>query len=119
MTDRQIILAENGRASTRGPIRQISEALFETYHRDDDVLTYTVDFTGWLGSETISSVARETSGVTAAGTSNTTTAMSQRLSGQGWIDFKIVTSGTQTKQIRLVIRQRSEDTDDPATMYPC
>lgn len=88
------------------------------YQRDDDVLTYVFDFANWLGSETISSVTREGSGVTAAGTSNTTTTMTQRLNGQGYMDFKIVTSGTQTKQFRVVIAPRSEDTDDLTDRYP-
>lgn len=117
MADRTIIFAENGRCSTRG-IRQQSEARFLAWQRDDDNLTYLWDFANWLGSETISSVAREGSGVTAAGTSNSTTTMTQRLTGQGYMDFKIVTSGSQTKQFRLVIAPRSEDTDDLTDVYP-
>lgn len=117
MVDRTIIFGEAGRASVRG-LTQIAEAKFLTHQRDDDNLTYVWDFAGFLGSETISSVAREGSGVTAAGTSNTTTTMTQRLTGQGYMDFKIVTSGSQTKQFRVVIAPRSEDTDDLTDRYP-
>lgn len=118
MVDRTIIFAENGRRSCRG-VRQTAEAKFLAHQRDDDNLTYLFDFANWLGAETISSVTREGSGVTAAGTSNTTTTMTQRLTGQGYMDFSIVTSGSQTKQFRLVIAPRSEDTDDLADVYPC
>lgn len=117
MTDRTIIFAEGGRASCRG-VTQTSEAKFLAWQRDDDDLTYVWNFANWLGSETISSVTREGSGVTAAGTSNTTTTMTQRLTGQGYMDFKIVTSGTQTKQFRLIIAPRSEDTDELTDRYP-
>ena len=117
MVDRVIIFGENNRASTRG-IRQTSEARFEAYHRDDDILPYVVDFAAWLGSDTIASVVRERSGTVVTATSNTTTTMTQSLKDVGYVDLKIVTAAAKTKQIRLVIRQRSEDTDAVNDMYP-
>jgi hypothetical protein len=117
MVDRTIIFGENNRSSQRG-IRQTSEARFEVYHRDDDVLPYVWDFANWLGTDTISSVVRETSGTAVTTTSNTTTTMTQSLSGAGYVDFKIVSAAAKTKQFRVVVRQRSEDSDAVNDMYP-
>lgn len=97
---------------------QISEAKFQAFQRNDETLTYVFDFSNWLGSETISSVTRSGSGTSAAGTSNTTTTMTQRLQGHGYMDFKITTSGSQVKQFRLLISPRSEDTDVLVDRYP-
>lgn len=110
MPDRIVMLAENGRASYRG-IKREGEALWSNYQREDDDLTYTLDYTGWLGSDTISTVTRTASGTSVAGTSNTTTASIQRLKGAGYVDVKIVTAGGQTKVDRLLIRNRSENVD--------
>lgn len=96
----------------------MSEAKFEAYQRDDDVLPYVFDFAAWLGSDTISSVVRETSGTAATVTSNTTTTMTQSLNGDGYVDCKIVTTAGSTRQVRICIRQRSEDIEDFNDMYP-
>lgn len=108
MADRTIILAENGRASYRGVTRE-GEALWSNYQREDDDLTYVLDYSNWLGSETISSVTRTNSGTAVAGTSNTTTTVTQRLSGAGYVDIAITTSGSQVKVDRICIYDRGEN----------
>ena len=108
MTDRTIILAENGRASYRGVSRE-GEALWSAYQREDDDLSYVIDYSNWLGTETISSVARTAYATTIAGTANTTTTSTQRLKGTGYVDIKVTTSGSQVRQDRIVIRDRSEN----------
>lgn len=117
MTDRTIIFGENGKCSTRG-IRQVSEAGFMAWQRDDDTLTYVLDYSNWLGSDTISSVTREYSGTTGSGTSNTTTTATQKLNSDGYLDIKITTAAGMIKQDRIRIKQRSEDGDTLDTMYP-
>jgi hypothetical protein len=82
------------------------------------VLPYVFDFAAWLGSDTIASVVRETSGTAVTGASNTTTTMTQSLNGDGYVDCKIVTAAGSTKQFRVVVRQRSEDSDAVNDMYP-
>ena len=108
MTDRTIIIAENGRASYRGLQRE-GEALWSAYQREDDDLSYVIDYSNWLGSETISSVARTEYGTTVAGTSNTTTTSTQRLKGSGFVDIEITTSGSQVRTDRIIIRDRAEN----------
>lgn len=117
MVDRTIIFGENGRATCRG-IRQLSEAKFIAYQRDDDNLKYTLDYTTWLGNGTISTVTRELSGVTATSTSATTLAAVQKLTGQGFMDIKVLDSNGNTKQDRIVIAPRTEDSDDLTERYP-
>lgn len=108
MSDRRIILAENGRASYRGLMRE-GEALWSAYQRNDDDLSYVIDYSNWLGSETIDTVTRTPYGTAVAGTANTTTTSTQRLKGSGYVDIKITTSGSQVRTDRIIIRNRSED----------
>lgn len=109
MTDRTILIGENGRASFRGVTRE-GEALWSTYQREDDNLSYVFDYSNWLASgETISSVTRNTYGTTLAGTSNTTTTVTQRLQGTGYVDIEVTTSASQVKVDRIIVRDRSEN----------
>lgn len=88
------------------------------WQRDDDTLTYVLDYSNWLGTDTISSVTRETSGTAATGTSNTTTTATQKLNSDGYMDIKITTAAGMVRQDRICIKQRSEDTDNRDAMYP-
>lgn len=108
MTDRTIILAENGRASYRGISRE-GEALWSTYQRENDDLTYVIDYSNLLGSDTISSITRTPYGTTVAGTSNTTTTSTQRLKGTGYVDIQATMASGQVRVDRIVIRDRSEN----------
>lgn len=108
MVDRVIILAENNRASYRGVNRE-GDALWSNHQRENDDLVYKLDYTGLLGSETISAVTRTAYGTTVAGTSNTTTTATQRLKGSGYVDIQITTSGSQVRVDRIVIRDRAEN----------
>lgn len=108
MTDRRITFGEANRSSCVG-IEQIGPATFLAYQRDADDLTYTLDYEGWLGDDTIASVTRSSSGTTAAGTSNTTLLAVQRLQGAGYVDIKITTAASQVKEVRIYVKQRSDD----------
>ena len=102
MTDRTILIAENGRATSRG-VRIDGPNRFVAYHRDADDLIYVLDYAAWLGSGTITSVSRGASGTVVAGTSNTTTTVTQRLKGRGYVDIAITTAAGMTRQDRIVI----------------
>lgn len=105
MTDRTIILAQNGRHGLRG-ISARNPSEFEAYQDDDDNLTYTVDMASYLGSATISSVTRVPYGLTVGNASNTTTQLSQRLKGFGYVDIKVLLSSGDTEQFRIHIVPR-------------
>lgn len=108
MADRTILLAENGRYSLRG-IKAISPQEFMAYQEDDDALTYTLDYSAYLGSDTIASVAREASGVTVTNTSNTTTQIIQRLKGFGFVDITATMTGGDVNKLRITIRERENN----------
>ena len=110
MADRTVLLAENGRYSLRG-IKAISPQEFLAYQEDDDALTYTLDYSAYLGSDTISSVAREASGVTVTNTSNTTTQVIQRLKGFGFVDITTTMAGGDVNKLRITIRPRVNNND--------
>ncbi len=87
----------------------MSEARFLDHQRDDDALTYTIDYANWLGSDTIASVTRETDGTDVVSGSNTTTTTTQLLSGPGHVDIMITTAANSVKTLRISIERRSED----------
>jgi hypothetical protein len=105
LTDRTIIMAQNGRHGLRG-ISARNPSEFEAYQDDDDNLTYTVDMASYLGSATISSVTRVPYGLTVGNASNTTTQLSQRLKGFGYVDIKVSLSSGDTEQFRIHIVPR-------------
>ena len=109
MTDRTIIIAENGRASVRGVTRE-GEALWTAFQRENDNLSYVLDYSNWLATgETISSVARTSYGTTIAGATNTTTTATQRLKGTGYVDIETTTSASQVRVDRIIVRDRQEN----------
>lgn len=108
MADRIIIFAENGRTSTRG-IRQTVESQFTARQRDEETLDYTLDYSNWLGSDTISSVSRTASGTIVSSTSNSTTQSVQSLHGQGYVDIKITTAAGRIKEDRIYVEPRRPD----------
>tara|TARA_R100001443_G_scaffold47628_1_gene60202 strand:+ start:145 stop:489 length:345 start_codon:yes stop_codon:yes gene_type:complete len=68
----------------------------------DEVLTYTVDWSRFLGTDTIASSTWTVNSVTSAATTNTTTQTTIKVSGdpgnEGWANNKIVTAGGSTKE---------------------
>lgn len=109
MVDRIVMISENNRFSSRG-ISQLSASEYMAYQRDDDVLDYTMDYSSWLGTDTITGTpTREASGTVVTSPTNTTTQVVQKLSGSGYVDIKIVTTAGRTKQDRICIEPRSPD----------
>lgn len=106
MADRTIVLAQNKRHAVRG-VTVVNPQEFSAYQEDDDDLTYTVDMSSYLDGATISSVTRTSSGVTTTNTSNTTTRITQRLKGFGYIDIKATLSTGDIESLRIVIKPRA------------
>jgi hypothetical protein len=61
----------------------------------------------YLDGATISSVTRTPTGVTVTNTSNTTTRITQRLKGFGYVDFKVTTSSGDIEEFRITIQPRA------------
>lgn len=99
-------MAQNGRHGMRGvSARNPSE--FEAYQDDDDNLTYTVDMASYLGTDTISTVTRIPWGLTVSNSANTTTQITQRLKGFGYVDIKAGLASGDVEKFRIYIVQRT------------
>lgn len=106
MADRTVVLSQNGRHAVRGlSVNNPSE--FSAYQDDDDDLTYVVDLSAYLDGATITVVTRVPQGVFISNSSNTTTRLTQRLRGFGYVDFKVQTSAGDVEEFRVNILRRT------------
>jgi hypothetical protein len=101
MSNRTIKILENGRMVTRGLFRRGNAA--EIIMDRNERLPVTVDWSDWLGSDTISSVTNDAEGASVASESNTTTTATFTISGAstGYVDNRITTAAGSIKEIRL------------------
>jgi hypothetical protein len=105
VADRTVVLAQNGRHAVRGlSVNNPSE--FSAYQDDDDDLTYVVDMSSYLDGATITLVTRVPEGVAISNTANTTSRLSQRLRGFGYVDFRVLTSAGDVEEFRINIMRR-------------
>jgi hypothetical protein len=106
LADRTIVLASNGRHSVRG-ISAAGPQEFCAFQDDNDDLTYIIDMSNYLDGATISSVTRTASGLTITGASNTTTRITQRLKGAGYVTIKATLSSGDVDEMRVSINPRA------------
>jgi len=100
MADRTIKVLENNRLVTRGASSDGRNATIEV--DEDETLPITVDWSGWLGSDTIASVTNEATGPSVSGESNTTTTAALSVSGDpGLIEHRITTAAGAVKELRV------------------
>ena len=103
MADRLIKVREQGRLVTRGL------TALSSYHARlpldcDDTVTVTVDWTAWLGGDTISSVTNEPTSCAVANESNTTKRATFNVSSApGFIEHRITTANGQTKELLIEV----------------
>lgn len=104
MADRLVKVLENGRLVTRGIFRRGRgvEILLDR----NEVLPITVDWSGWLGTDTIASVTNAASGASISNEANTTTQASMTVSGAscGYFDNRITTAAGSIKELRVYVR---------------
>lgn len=112
MADRLINILENGRTIQRGLSHRRAGPLIEM--RDGERLTVTFDWSGWLGSTTISLVSNSPQGVSLSSEANSDTQASfdVQATASGWVEQTITASDGQKKQIVLLVRH-----DEPANMH--
>lgn len=103
MTDRIARILEQGKLILRG-LKPRGRCLVATQD-EDETLAYTINWSGWLGSDTIASVTNTATGITLSGTSNTTTTATFSLSGKrsGWLEHRITTAGGNTKELLILL----------------
>lgn len=103
MADRIVKVLENGRFVTRGC--STLDGFVQAYVDKDETLTFTFDWSNWLGANTIASAAKEVNGpsVSAITTSGTNTSFT--VSGNpGLIQHRITDSAGNTKEVRMRVR---------------
>jgi len=102
MADRLIKMLENGRMVTRGIGQKSTGAILELDL--DETLPISVDWSDWLGTDTISSVTNEPTSVSVSNESNTTTTAAFSVSGSpGVIEHRITTAAGTIKEMRLYV----------------
>lgn len=104
MTDRLVKILENGRTVTRGIFRRGRGA--EILLDREEALPVTLDWSDWLGSDTISSVTNASEGASVSSESNTTTTNTFTVSGAstGYVDSRITTAAGSIKEFRVYVR---------------
>jgi hypothetical protein len=103
VTDRYIKVLEQGKSILRG-VKPRGNAVV-AHHDRNESLDYTVDWSGWLGSDTIASVTNSVTGVSVSGASNTTTTATFTLSGtsSGWLEHRITTAAGRVKELMVML----------------
>lgn len=90
-----------------------NDGVLATSKHEDDEIQLVLDWTNYLGSDTISSVTYTDHGVTTSGKSNTTTATTATITKTGWTEIEVtMASGrTVTRQVRFYPIDGSETSD--------
>jgi hypothetical protein len=106
MTNRLVKMLENGRIVVRGLSRRGIGV--EVQMDRDESLPISVDWSGWLGSDTIASVTNAATGASVSAESNTTDTVSFTLSGKGtgYLDSRITTSSGKIKELRVFVANK-------------
>lgn len=112
MADRLVKVLENGRTVVRGLSLRRAGPLIEI--NDDEALTVTVDWSGWLQGNTISSVANSPQSVTVTNAANTTTQASFDITAtsSGWVEHLMTASDGQKKRIDVLVSH-----EEPASRF--
>lgn len=103
MTDRYVKILQQGKTILRG-LKPRGNAIVALQDRNE-VLDYEVDWSGWLGSDTIASVENVVTGPTVSNASNTTTTATFSLSGSssGFVEHRITTTAGRIKELMVLL----------------
>jgi hypothetical protein len=72
---------------------------------DNDTLDLTINWSTWLGSDTIDSVINTVTRASLSGASNTTTTATFKIgsTSSGWVEHRITTAGGLTKELLILV----------------
>ena len=103
MTDRLVKVLEQGKLILRGLKRDGSNAVLSL--DSDETLDLNFDWSDWLGSDTISSVTNNVTGVSVTSETNDTTTASMNVSAtySGLIEHRVTTDGGLTKEMKVFV----------------
>lgn len=102
-----IYVMANGRIATRDATR--TGAGVNIQIDDDETIPVAIDWSGWLGTDTISSVTNSATGATVSGASNTNTTAAFSISGatSAIIEHRITTAAGAIKEMPIFINGTS------------
>lgn len=103
MTDRFVRILAQGKMIRRG-VKPRGKAIVACQD-SNETLPYTINWSGWLGTDTIASVTNTATGITVSGASNTTTTATFSLSGtrSGWLEHRITTAAGSVKELLVLL----------------
>lgn len=103
MTDRLIKVLEQDKLILRGLKARGRAAVIAI--DDNDLVDLTINWSTWLGSDTISSVSNTVTRASLSGASNTTTTATFKISStsSGWVEHRITTAGGLTKELLILV----------------
>jgi hypothetical protein len=115
MTDRTIYVLEQGKVVTRGLGQSGQHPVL--YLDEDEKLSVSVDWSEWLGTDTIASVTNEATLTTVSNAANTTTTASFLLNSRynGYLEHRITTTAGQVKELKIMVDVKQ---DQPRHDYP-
>lgn len=94
---------EQGKLILRGLKRSGSNAVL--FLDSDETLDINFDWTSWLGSDTISSVTNNVTGISVTSETNDTTTASMNVSANysGFLEHRITTAAGLTKEMKVFV----------------
>lgn len=103
MTDRIVKVLEQDKQVLRGLKPRGRAAVLSL--DDNETLNVSLDWSEWLGTDTIASVSNVGTGVTLSGASNTTTTATFTVSAlrSGWIEQRITTAAGNIKEKMILV----------------
>ena len=102
MADRIVKVREQGKLTMRG-LKPFDDGCMIEMDRDD-ILSVDVDWSHWLGGDTIASVQNVANTATVTDESNTTTVATLTLGGQsGRIEHRMTTAGGLRKELQIYV----------------
>jgi hypothetical protein len=103
MTDRYIKVLQQGKMIRRG-VKPRGGSIVANQD-SNETLNYTVNWSGWLGSDTIASVINDETGITVSAASNTATTTTFTLSStrSGWLEHRITTTAGRVKELMILL----------------
>jgi hypothetical protein len=103
MTDRTAKILEQDKMVLRGLKARGKHIVMSL--DDDETLDITLDWTPWLGTDTIASVSNTASGITVSGASNTTVSATFKVAStySGWVEHRITTAAGLIKEKLILV----------------
>ena len=108
MTDRTVFVLEQCKISAKGLGLSGQHPIL--YLDEDEKLTVVVDWSQWLGTDTIASVENEATLATVTNPTNDTTSATLTLNSRysGYVEHRITTAAGQVKELKILVKTKQD-----------